>query len=293
MGYSPFPATSDIICQYAAFLARTLKVSSIRNYLHIIGLLHKELGLKNPLAGNWVLDTLIKGMKRAKGDAVKQKFPITVDLLFSIWHLLNFRSSFDSAFWAICLTAFFGMFRKSHLLVTTAGKFNPLQQFIRSDFSFYPWGVLISVRWSKTIQFRERTISIPLPAIPNSILCPVVAIRHAFSMADSCTDSGQAFCWLDKSTLRLRSFTYRYFLDKLRRCLGSLGLPAELYATHSFRRGGASFAFQAGVPIEMIKLLGDWKSNAVLMYLTVPVNLRINSANQIAKHILQYRFHAP
>ena len=43
----------------------------------------------------------------------------------------------------------------------------------------------------------------------------------------------------------------------------------------------------------MIKLLGDWKSNAVLMYLTVPVNLRINSANQIAEHILQYRFHAP
>ena len=40
----------------------------------------------------------------------------------------------------------------------------------------------------------------------------------------------------------------------------------------------------------MIKLLDDWKSNAVLMYLTVPVNLRINSANQVAEHILQYRF---
>ena len=107
MGYSPFPATSDIICQYATFLVRTLKVSSIRNYFHIIGLLHKEFGLKNPSADNWVLDTLIKGMKRAKGDAVKQKLPITVDLLFSIWHLLNFWSSFDSVFWAICLTAFF------------------------------------------------------------------------------------------------------------------------------------------------------------------------------------------
>ena len=66
MGYSPFPATSNIICQYAAFLARILKVSSVRNYLHIIGLLHKELGIKNPLADNWVLDTLIKGMKHAK-----------------------------------------------------------------------------------------------------------------------------------------------------------------------------------------------------------------------------------
>ena len=123
--------------------------------------------------------------------------------------------------------------------------------------------MLILVRLSKTIQFRECTISISLPAIPNSILCPVVAICHAFSLTNSCTDSSQAFCWLDQTTLRLRSFTYRNFFDKLRRCLGSLGLPAELYATHSLTTGGASFAFQAGVLIEMIKLLGDWKSNAV------------------------------
>ena len=40
---------------------------------------------------------------------------------------------------------------------------------------------------------------------------------------------------LHLTTLRLRSFTYRSFLDKHRRCLGSLGLPAELYATHSFQ----------------------------------------------------------
>ena len=32
MGYSLFPATSDIVCQYAAFLARTFKVSSVRNF---------------------------------------------------------------------------------------------------------------------------------------------------------------------------------------------------------------------------------------------------------------------
>ena len=38
-----FAATSDIICYNAAFLARTFNVSSLRNYLHIIGLLHKEL----------------------------------------------------------------------------------------------------------------------------------------------------------------------------------------------------------------------------------------------------------
>ena len=52
-------------------------------------------------------------------------------------------------------------------------------------------------------------------------------------MTDSCPDGSQAFCWLDQRTLRLPSFTYKNFLDKLRRCLGSVRLPAELYANHS------------------------------------------------------------
>ena len=52
--------------------------------------------------------------------------------------------------------------------------------------------------------------------------------------------------------------------------------------------GGASFAFQAGIPLELIKLLGDWKSNAVMLYLTVPMHIRLHSVNLIAKHILSH-----
>ena len=60
------------------------------------------------------------------------------------------------------------------------------------------------------------------------------------------------------------SFTYAKFLKFLRSCLENIGLDPTSYAGHSFRREGASFAFQSGIPVEMIKLLGDWKSDAVL-----------------------------
>ena len=50
--------------------------------------------------------------------------------------------------------------------------------------------------------------------------------------------------------------------------------------------GGSSFAFQAGVPIELIKMLGDWHSDAVLLYLTVPLTIRLQSVNVIAKAII-------
>ena len=81
MGYS---ATSLVICQYAAFLARSLKFSSVKNYLNIIGLLHKEFGLNNPLTDNWVINSLLIGIKRIKGNATKQKLPLTVDILKGI-----------------------------------------------------------------------------------------------------------------------------------------------------------------------------------------------------------------
>ena len=71
----------------------------------------------------------------------------------------------------------------------------------------------------------------------------------------------------------------------LRIFLYQLCLDASQYAGHSFRRGGASFAHQAGLPVDMIKLLGDWKSDAVLLYLTVPFHMRFISNLTISQDI--------
>ena len=160
-----------------------------------------------------------------------------------------------------------------------------LELILLAEFSFYPWEALVHVRWSKTIQFRERTIHLPLPRIPHSVLCPVTAILHAFSFTQLGAPSSQAFAWLHQHDLRLMPITYKSFLAKLRIIMSSLGYTEKSYATHSFHRGGASFAFQEGIPLELIKLLGDWKSNAVLLYITVPMHIRLHSVNLIAIQI--------
>ena len=185
MNLPPVPASSSTICLYAAFLARSLKFSSIPQYLGIIGLLHKEFGLANPLTGNWHLSSLITGIKRVLGHERLQKLPVTPSLLLKIYQALNPAYSVDASFWAICLVAFYGMFRKSHLLVQGNAQVDPDRQFLKSDFRFYPWGAIMLVRWSKTIQFRERCVSIPLPRLAGSPLCPVSATLHAFSFTIS------------------------------------------------------------------------------------------------------------
>ena len=104
------PASTTNICFYAAFLARSLKYTSVKQYISTIGLLHKEFGLTNPLTDNYFLSSLLNGIRRVKGDSVNQKLPITLDLLFRVFKLLNFRSSIHSSFWAICLIAFLACF---------------------------------------------------------------------------------------------------------------------------------------------------------------------------------------
>ena len=179
------------------------------------------------------------------------------------------------------------MFRKSHLLTRNLTSFYLDKQFTQSDFSFYSWGLTVTVRWSKTIQFRDRIVSVLFSYIPNSPLCPVHAILHAFSFQTK-TGKDQAFSYFDHLTLCPKLFTYQKFLAQLRRCLVDIGLEPSHFASHSFHRGGASFAFQAGVPIEMIKILGDWKSDAVLLYLTVPMNMRLHAVDQITRHIMSF-----
>ena len=285
MGLTAIPASSNTVCLYAAFLARSLKFNSIKSYLNTIGVLHKEFGLHDPISDNWHIKSLLTGIKRVKGSTIKQKLPVTVDILKKINGLLNCNISFDASFWAVCLVAFFGLFRKSHPLPTSAAKFNPDSQFTEISFHFCSWGELLVVKWSKTMQFRDRVVSIPLPYITGSPLCPVTAICRALSFTRSAPKCFHAFAYYDPSLPGVSVLTYRAFLFKLRDCLDRLGYDSSDFVGHYFCRDGASLAFQSGVPVEFIKMLGDWKSDSVLLYLTVPLQYRLMSLTMIVKSL--------
>ena len=52
------------------------------------------------------------------------------------------------------------------------------------------------------------------------------------------------------------------------------GYNSVVFPGHSFRRGGATFAFAGEVPGELIQLHGDWASDAYLRYLDVSLHCR-------------------
>ena len=61
--------------------------------------------------------------------------------------------------------------------------------------------------------------------------------------------------------------THRLFVETLRFCLGKIGVNPSEFSGHSFRRGGATFAHRMGVSPLLIKLMGDWSSDAHMAYI--------------------------
>ena len=267
------PISQQDLGRYIVYLSRKLSFSSVRQYLNIVRLLHLEVGLKNPLDDNWYASSILKGVRRVKGDNPSQKLLITLDILHKVFVTLNLLSSFDRAFWAACLVGFFSFFRKSNLLVPSHILFDPKRHICASDVQFSPDGAILTVRWSKVIQFRERTLHIPLPKIVNSPFCPSSALLRVALENLPCPTPVPLirYCSAGASNVPL---THKEFTDKLRGCLTACGLPASSFSGHSLRRGGASFALECGLPVDLIKLQGDWNSNAYERYLHPSLNLR-------------------
>ena len=281
MGYPPVPVSQTTLGRYAAFLARRLSPNSIKKYLNIIRILHLELGFPDPLKENWLLNTVLKGVSRLKGLQVRRKLPISPAILLGIRLRLDFTSLHDSVFWAICLVAFFAFFRKSNLLPPSAHKFDPKKHLCRGDLSLFTGGVLISIRWSKTIQFAERLLQVPLPLLPRHPLCPVKAIVRAFSLTRGAPLMGPAFVL--PTAKGWTSYPPARFIRTLRSHIHGMGLKEMDYSGHSFRRGAASWALQQGLPGEIIKILGDWKSDTYMNYLSLDHCTKFRSISEFAK----------
>ena len=77
---------------------------------------------------------------------------------------------------------FFGLFRKANLFAKQ--KFDADKHFTRDSFVLNAdCSLTICVRWSKTIQCREREIRVTLPALHPHPLCPVSAVCQALRAA--------------------------------------------------------------------------------------------------------------
>ena len=273
------PASIETVQLYIQFLSREFaSVQSIKNYVNGVKLLHLYKSAAFPHVGNFNVNLLYRGLSRTKLHCAKQVLPITVDILFKMFACIDCRSCVDVTVWCCFLLAFFLFARKSNMVPTSVNGFDHKKHLQRGDVKICSCGLIVRFKWSKTIQFGDRILSIPIAAIPNSVLCPVLAFTNMCEMIPT-QPSSPAF--LIPKNSKFVSLTYCSFLYHLKRLLKLSGINADKYSGHSFRRGGATAAFKAGVPAELIKLHGDWQSEAYLKYLTFDMSQKLSVSKSI------------
>lgn len=264
---------------YATYLARTLSVNSIPGYLNIIRIMHEEYGFSNPLS-NWELGIVKRGLQRCLGKPPKQKLAITPDILKKLHDALDFKKHLHVGFWAACLVGFFAFLRKSTLLPKSGSVRAAAYALCIKDVSYIDSTLIhLHIRHTKTIQFGQRTLVIPI-AKANGCLCPVKAVTDLLARLGSVkvTSDQPLFSYLGADG-KLTCLTHSSFLNLLKKTLITCGLNASDYSGHSFRRGGCTFSFKLGVSPLLIKLCGDWKSNAYERY----VSIQEDQHNKFAK----------
>jgi len=173
------------------------------------------------------------------------------------------------------LIAFFMMMRKSNLVPDSAKAFDRSKQLVRGDIEVGEHSLMVRCKWSKTNQDGTGTYSIPISAHPEQRICPVKAYK---AMVEKIPGKSDQPAFMVRKGKKVKSLSYRKWQDTLRSWLSAIGEDPTIFSSHSFRRGGATWAFQCQVPGEMIQTMGDWKSDYYKQYLQFPFESRIQAS---------------
>ena len=278
-----FPAQATTLMWFVQYLSDKVKSHrTIQGAVSAINKLHKILRVDNNAFSDYIFQMTMSGLQRLNTHISKQAAPMTPKLLEQIHGQLDLNNVQDAVFWAVCIFGFFLLFRKSNLIPDTKNGFDSSKQLSRGDVAFTQENIVVGIRWAKNMQFGRNLSTFPLPILPDSVLCPKRAIQKVFELVPGSDDDS-----LFKITEGI-TFTYRQFQDKLHRVLAAVPVDdPSSFSSHSFRRGGATFSFLCGVPSEIIKVLGGWKSDVYIQYLHLPVEARI-AASRLIKLRLMY-----
>ena len=264
-----YPITKATYLTYLAFLSQSLKsFTSVKNYLSILSHINKSLGYSCAFLADYDSRLANRAVRRLLGDFSARKYAMSVDILFLILRPFDAGNVFHTCMAALFLVAFFSFLRISNLVPRTLSDLshhNPLF-LTRSSVRFSSRGAVLSVTRTKTLQFNQRILEIPLPLIHGSALCPVSALRIYLQRVHAAPNLPLFGLYVNDQYHPILAHHYTSFLKKV---VSSLGLDPRNYSSHSFRRGGASFAFNNRAPTEFIKSHGDWLSDAYLIYLTM------------------------
>ena len=138
----------------------------------------------------------------------------------------------------------------------TLEKFNPDTGLSRSKITLLHDKniALVYINWSKTNQFGNKEIVIPMVADSVKALDPVFHLKLLYTKFNL-SEHLPAFSFVKKG--KVQCVTYDKFTTDLRKLLDKAGYRSRSYSGHSLRRGGATYLYKLGADPILIQASGD------------------------------------
>ena len=277
--FNYFPCDNLQLCRFGQYLVkyRGLKsADSVGNYMSGIRTCIAMLGLAIPDPLEKQMQLFTQGLKTLMPHETKQMKPITPEMLIKIYDIVDFTNLTDMVAWVATLVGFTLFLRRSNLVPEAMTRFDADKQFCRKDFNVIsPTSVMMAeVRWSKTIQFKEKVLRLPILPAGNKSICPVLWMHYMLEQIPG--EPGDPAFMIPSKEGKL-ALSANQLVARLKKWLTLIGEDPDGYALHSLRRGGATFAHQCNIQGEMIKLLGDWASDAWRRYCDISMDQRFDT----------------
>ena len=229
-------------------------------------------------ANNNMVKFTLAGLRRMLGDAAPNRPTLHIQDLKAMYRCVNLMDIQERTMWA-CIV-FRSLLRKSNLVVSHSTDCHVLRW---SSLRFFPWGVLITISSTETIQFGQRTITLPITYAHGSPLCAVYWLqRHLLDVPSS---DPNAPLFLVRRGQVNSPLSYATVLNYLKTLLRRVGKDEQRTGLHSLRRSGAAYMHSIGLTLEDIRQAGDWQSLAALIYLAKPLQGRIDSDKRVSSSL--------
>ena len=216
------------------------------------------------------------GLKRVMDHTIKQAAPITPQLLLKLSKVVNYKDKVELIAWTTTLLGFYMFLWKSNLVPEAMDKFHPLHQFRQCDVSLLGpnKAMMCEVRWTKTLQNKEKVLRFPVIPADKLAICPVY---WTYRMIQEKPGTAEELLFLIRTPSNVLCLSANQLIYRIRKWLKLIGEQDQLYSLHSLCRGGATFTYQSDLEAEMIKLLGGWASDCYKRYIDVSMDKRYDS----------------
>ena len=114
--------------------------------------------------------------------------------------------------------------------------------------------VVVEVKWSKTLQNRQKELLLPLVPAKHKVICAVFWLRYVLGRRPRWKVGDLLFAWVKNG--HLMPITYGFLSRMLKEWATKTGRQADEYTLHGLRHRGMNQALMVGICSEDLQLVG-------------------------------------